>query len=68
MSPLLGWHPHENIKDRNAQGERERKMLLKSHCESSSILSDSHGPRSTSIKSIGNLHDMWPMIGATFLF
>jgi hypothetical protein len=54
----------ETVMDR----EKGKEKSCWSHIVSSfSILSDSYSPRITNIKSIGNLNDMWPMIGSTFL-
>jgi hypothetical protein len=50
--------------------EKGGKKSCSSHIVSSVIipvLSESHGPRTTTIKLIGNLNVMWLMIGATFL-
>jgi hypothetical protein len=48
--------------------EKGKEKSFSSHIVSSfRIFSDSHGPRTKNIKSIGNPNDIWPMIGATFL-
>jgi hypothetical protein len=54
-------------KETEMDREKGKEKPCTSHIVSSfSILSDSHGPRTTNIKSIGNLNGMWPMIGAIF--
>jgi hypothetical protein len=49
--------------------EKGKEKYYSSHIVSLfSILSDSHGPRTRNIKSIGNLNNIWPIIRGTFLF
>jgi hypothetical protein len=60
------------IQLRTTETEMDRKKGKEKSClshvvSSFSTLSNSHGPRTTNIKSIGNLNDMLQMIGATFL-
>jgi hypothetical protein len=67
-SPGLAIQMRTRTTETEMDRDKGKEMSCSSHIFSSlSILNDAHGPRTTNIKSIGNLNDMWPIIGATFL-
>jgi hypothetical protein len=59
-------YAHMNKKEKEMDREKGKDLCSSHIVTSVSVLSDSHGPRTTIIKSIENLNDMWLIIGGNF--
>jgi hypothetical protein len=66
LSPLLDWP--SRLGQQRQKKDRKKEKSYSSHIVNSlNILSDSHSPRTITLKSIKNQNNIWLMIGATFL-